>query len=61
MALKTIGLSSYYANKDTETTEKNTTTNPYYNTSDDKNTYSNNNNSSDACSKGCSGPVFWHC
>ncbi len=58
MTLKTIGLSSYYAHKDKETTEKNTNTNPYYNTSKDKNTNSNRRGGNDACAKGCSGAGF---
>jgi hypothetical protein len=61
MALKTIGLSSYYANKDTETTEKNTTTNPYYNTSDDKILIQITTTAAMPVLKVVQGLVFWHC
>ncbi len=56
ISLKTVGLSSYYAHKDKETSEK--STNPYYNTSKDKNTNSNRKGGNDACAKGCSGAGF---
>ncbi len=55
LTLKTVGLSSYYANN--KSPEKNNT-NPYYNS--DKNTSNNNTpkNTNDACAKGCSGAGF---
>ena len=53
LSLKTVGLSSYYANK-TDNETNTTNENPYYNPDDNKKKKTNNN-SGDACTKGCSG------